>query len=435
MMKRIVVTGIGTVTPFGLGVELLWQSLLNNKNGITKITDNNIQGDVVGIAGILPKVDFTAYQNKLPFILCRIPEDDSIKTFFVAANEAITHSGLDFLNYSKTNRVASFVADRSLSRILYIDQYAPLIKKCINEQGIFSERDFYQLIEQQNIDKNAFYNDCESFNHYLSRVYNITGPQLSISTACASSNSTIGEAFLKIQHGFIDVAIAGGAYNFDLNAMIGFTRIGALTQNPDPETACCPFDRRRSGFVMGSGCGILILEELEHAKRRNANILCEIKGYGYYSDSFRSTDPDPEALGITRTINACLEMAKLRPEDISYINAHGTSTQMNDKYETVGIKNVFKEFSYQIPISSTKSMIGHPIMAAGAIEAIVCIKSLQENVIHPTHNWKERDSELDLDYVPEFPREKKINNVLSNNFGFGGQNASIIYSKFNNHEN
>jgi 3-oxoacyl-[acyl-carrier-protein] synthase II len=431
-MKKVVVTGIGAVTPFGLGTHIFWNSLLNNKNGISKISDINIQGDIVNIAGILPKVDFSVYRKETFSSIDKIFADDNIKTFFIAVLEAVEHSGLDFVKLPDSNRVGSFVADRNLNQIAYVDKYAPLIKQSIDDQDKFIERKFYQLLQQHQVDKTHPYNDCESINHYLSRALNITGPQLSISTACASSNSSIGEAFLKIRHGFLDAAIEGGAYNFDLNAMIGFTRIGALTSNPDPETACCPFDRRRGGFVMGSGCGILILEELEHAKKRRANILCEIKGYGSCSDAFRSTDPDPEAAGITRTINACLEIANLLPNEIDYINAHGTSTVMNDKYETAGIKNVFKDYSYKIPVSSTKSMIGHPIMAAGAIEGIACIKSLQENIIHPTHNWKERDPELDLYYVPDQPYEKIVNHVLSNNFGFGGQNASIIYSKFNN---
>ena len=431
-MKRVVVTGIGAVTPFGLGTSVFWDSLLQNKNGITKITDINVQGDIVNISGSLPKVDFSAYQSEAPSIFNRIPEDDSINAFFIAVYEAVCDSGINFATLPNTNRVGAFVADRNLSRgVAYLEQHAPFIAQCLNEFGDFNERQYYQLLTQNKVDKKEPYDDCDSINHYLSRVYHITGPQLSISTACASSNSSIGEAFLKIRYGMLDSAIAGGAYNYDLSAMIGFTRIGALTVNPDPETACCPFDQRRNGFVMGSGCGILILEELEHALKRGADILCEIKGYGYFSDAFRSTDPDPEASGITRTIESCLEMAKLRTDEIDYINAHGTSTVMNDKFESLGIKKVFGNYSYHLPVSSTKSMIGHSIMAAGALEGIACIKSLQNNVIHPTRNWHVRDIELDLDYVPDNPREKTVKNVLSNNFGFGGQNASIIYSKFN----
>lgn len=182
---------------------------------------------------------------------------------------------------------------------------------------------------------------------------------------------------------------------------------------------------------MGSGCGIFILEELEHAKNRGANILGEVVGYGSFADAFRATDPDPEAKGAVRTIKKAMEMAKINPSDLDYINAHGTSTKMNDWTETKAIKTVLGKSAYDIPVSSTKSMIGHSIMAAGALEGIVCIKSLQNGVIHPTRNWTIRDEELDLDYVPNNAREVKINYVLSNNFGFGGQNASVIFKKFN----
>jgi 3-oxoacyl-[acyl-carrier-protein] synthase II len=253
---------------------------------------------------------------------------------------------------------------------------------------------------------------------------------LSLSTACASSSSTIGEALIRIRRGEIDSAIVGGAYNFDLHAMVGFTRLGALTTNPDPEYACRPFDADRSGFVMGSGCGILVLEELESARRRGAAILSEVTGYGACGDAFRATDPDPDANGIVRTIQACLASAQIGPDQVDYINAHGTSTKMNDFIETVGIKRVFGERARAIPVSSTKSMIGHSIMAAGALEGIASIKSIRTGIIHPTHNWQKGDPEMDLDYVPGAAREKSVRHVLSNNFGFGGQNVSLLFSAF-----
>jgi 3-oxoacyl-(acyl-carrier-protein) synthase len=258
----------------------------------------------------------------------------------------------------------------------------------------------------------------------------VSGPQLSLSTACASSSSAIGEATIKIRRGDIDAAIVGGAYNFDLHAMVGFTRIGALTVHPDPEYACRPFDADRSGFVMGSGCGILVLEEMTSARQRGARILCEVTGYGACGDAFRATDPDPEANGIVRTIQACLASGHIGPDQVDYINAHGTSTKMNDFIETIGIKHVFGERSRIIPVSSTKSMIGHSIMAAGALEGIASIKSICTGIIHPTHNWQRRDPDLDLDYVPDCAREKRVRHVLSNSFGFGGQNVSLLFSAF-----
>jgi 3-oxoacyl-[acyl-carrier-protein] synthase II len=423
-MRRVVVTGMGAVSPFGIGVDVLWNSLLKNKNGISKISNINVTGDIVQIAGMLPRIDVEDYK----FTSMRIPEDDDIKVFFKAIVEALNQAGIDPHKMNSTDRFGSFIADRRLGAITYLDQFAGPIKDSV-ENGCFNEEKFYRIIEKSKIGKESYFDDWESINHFFARNYNITGPQLSIATACASGNSAIGEAFFKIRNGYLDMALAGGAYNYDLSAMVGFTRIGALTLNPDPEIASCPFDLKRSGFVMGSGCGVLMLEDLELAKRRGARILCEITGYGYCSDSYRITDPDPEAKGSTNAIKSCLNFAKLNPEEVNYISAHGTSTKMNDLSETIAIKNAFGDYAYKVCISSTKSMIGHSIMAAAAIEAIVCIKSINEGVIHPTRNLVDRDPLLDLDYVSDGPREIKVQNALSNSFGFGGQNVSILFSK------
>lgn len=429
-MRRVVVTGMGAVTPFGFGVDLLWECLLKNKNGITKIKDSKIKGEIVQIAGCLPKRDIKENCKKDPKVCNRIPEDDSINSFFYAVHEGLTQANLDPRKMECTDRIATCIADRKMSLIQYIDKYAPLLKAA-NENNAFNNNEYYRLLKTSKIGKDVPFDDADTINHFISRNYHITGPQLSIATACASGNNAIGEAFLKIKYGYVDIAIVGGAYNFDLSSMIGFSRLEALTRNPDPETACRPFDAQRDGFVMGSGCGILILESFESAKKRDATILAEVLGYGYFSDAYRSTDPDPEAKSSTATIKACLEMAKINPSDVGYINAHGTSTKMNDMIETIAIKNTFKDYAYSIPISSTKSMIGHSIMASAAIEGIVCIKSINEGVIHPTRNWCHRDSKLDLDYVPNNARSAKVEYALSNSFGFGGQNTSILYSQFN----
>jgi 3-oxoacyl-[acyl-carrier-protein] synthase II len=428
-MRRVVVTGMGAVTPFGFGVDLLWDSLLKNKNGITKINDNKIKGELVQIAGCLPIADFSQLYKDDQKLFSRIPEDDSVKSFFIAVREALQQAGLDPRKMESTDHIMTCIADRKMGFIEYIDQYAPLLKEASDDNS-FNNDKYYTLLKETKVGKKTPFNDPNAINHFVSRNYNITGPQLNIATACASGNNAIGEALLKIKHGYVDIAIVGGAYNLDLSSMIGFTRLGALTTNPDPETACRPFDAYRNGFVMGSGCGILILESFESAKQRAANILGEILGYGYYSDAYRSTDPDPEAKSSTATIKACLEMGKINPSDVGYISAHGTSTKMNDMTETIAIKNTFKEHAYSIPVSSTKSMIGHSIMASAALEGIVCIKSMNEGVIHPTRNWKDRDPILDLDYVPNEAREVKVDYALSNSFGFGGQNTSILYGKY-----
>lgn len=428
-MDRVVVTGVGAVTPFGIGVDVLWQSLLNNKNGITKIKDNKIQGEIVGIGGCLPEVDYSKYLDEDKELFSYIPQNKNNKSFFLAVYEALKQADLDPRKMDDTDNIGVCIADRNSGMMDNIDIYSMLIQKSQTDEGYDLNKYFELLnsIENSNLEQ---WNDKESINHYVSRNYKITGPQLSVATACASGNNSIGEAFLKIKYGQINMAIAGGAYNLDLKSMMGFTRIGALTTNEDPETACRPFDAERNGFVMSSGCGVLILESLESAKKRNVKILAEVVGYGCMSDAYRSTDPDPEAKAATLTIEQCIKMANISCDEIDYINAHGTSTKMNDYTETIAIKNVFKEKAYNIPISSTKSMIGHSIMAAAAIEAIVCIKSINEGIVHQTRNYCKIDTKLDLDYVKDGPRKLDINYTLSNSFGFGGQNSAIILSKF-----
>ncbi|MCR3759268.1 beta-ketoacyl-[acyl-carrier-protein] synthase family protein [Clostridium felsineum] len=428
-MNRVVITGMGAVTPFGLGVDTLWQSLLKNKNGIIKLELDNIKGDIIGIGGCLPEVDYNDYLSEDKELFSYIPQNKSNKSFFMAVYEALKQANLDPRKMASTDNIGMLIADRDSEMMEYVDRYSPLMRDSKTED-VYDKNKYYKLLNLLDNNKKEEFNDRESINHYAARNYKITGPQLSVATACASGNNAIGEAFLKIKSGYIDIAIAGGAYSLDLKSMIGFTRIGALTPNEDPEIACRPFDANRDGFVMTSGCGILILESLESALKRNAKIFAEVIGYGSVTDAYRSTDPDPEARAAIATMKQSLQMAKLMPSQIDYINAHGTSTKMNDYMETIAVKNVFGDYAYKLPISSTKSMIGHSVMAAAAIEAIVCIKSINDGIVHQTRNFRKRDPELDLDYVKEGPRKVAINYALSNSFGFGGQNSSIVLSKF-----
>jgi 3-oxoacyl-[acyl-carrier-protein] synthase II len=429
-MNRVVITGLGAVTPFGFGVDTFWTALLALKNGITKIKDIPVQGEIVSIAGSMPRRITSPWQMKCPELFTNVPEDDDVTIFFSAVVEALCQSDIDIKRMNTTDRIGLFIADRRMGFINYIDQYAPSLKKALNGTREFNRDQYYSFIESSRIGKRTPYNDPDTINHYTARAYGITGPQLSVATACASGNTSIGEAFTKIRNGHIDIAVTGGSYNYDMSSMIGFTRIEALTKNSDPETACRPFDADRNGFVMGSGCGILILESLPSATLRGSHILAEVTGYGYLSDAYRQTDPDPEAASSTQTIAMCLADAKVNPREVNYINAHGTSTKMNDLTETTAIKKVFGDNAYQIPVSSTKSMIGHSIMAAAALEGIVCVKSINENVVHGTRNFRTRDVALDLDYVPDGARAVTINHALSNSFGFGGQNTSILFSKY-----
>ncbi|MFO6423450.1 beta-ketoacyl-[acyl-carrier-protein] synthase family protein [Motilimonas sp. KMU-193] len=428
--ERVVITGLGAVSPFGAGAEYLWQNLLQGNNGLSTIRHLPIAGDIVAIAGSIPDVSSAIDADSKLKAMASL--DTSIPKFFLAAKEAICQSGLDVASIT-AQRLACMVADRPFSPTSIMALYlASLTKAAPSKQLADLDASSYWQALQANAALRQYYQapEQDSLNHFIARYYQLSGPLLSIGTACASGNNAIGEAFLKIQHGELDCAIAGGAYDFDMNSMVGFTRIGALTPHRDPDTACRPFDLNRSGFVMGSGCGILVLESLSHATARRATILAEVSGYASYSDGYRATDPDPSGLGARRTLKGALDCAGLKPEQIGYINAHGTSTKMNDRTETNAIKAVLGEHAYQVPISSTKSMIGHGIMAAGALEAIACVNALRDNMIHGTRNYQTPDPELDLDYVAETHRALRFDHALSNNFGFGGQNATVIFSRF-----
>ncbi len=253
----------------------------------------------------------------------------------------------------------------------------------------------------------------------------------SVVTACATGTNNIGDAFRSIKHGYSDIVLAGGTEApITAMAISGFNSMRALNSSNDPKRASIPFDKERSGFVMGEGAGILVLESLEHAEARGANILAEIVGYGSTCDAYHITSPDPEGKGASRSMGDAIKEAGISENEVSYINAHGTSTPYNDKFETIAIKKVFGEEAYKIPISSTKSMTGHLLGAAGAVESIVCVKALQEGFVPPTIGYEVCDEELDLDYVPNVGRDAKVEYALTNSLGFGGHNASLLFKKW-----
>ena len=250
-------------------------------------------------------------------------------------------------------------------------------------------------------------------------------------TACASGANSIGDAFRVIQNGDVDVMVAGGAEaSITEMSVAGFSNMTALSPNPDPQTACRPFDKNRDGFVIAEGSGILILEELEHALARNANIYGELIGYGATGDAYHITSPAIDGEGAARAIQLAISDAGITPEEVDYINAHGTSTTLNDLYETKAIKKVFQEHAYKLSVSSTKSMTGHMLGAAGAVEGIFSLLSIRDSKIPPTIHYETQDEEMDLDYVPNVAREKQINVVLSNSFGFGGHNAVLLFKRY-----
>ena len=265
----------------------------------------------------------------------------------------------------------------------------------------------------------------------ISIKYGAKGLTNSCVTACASGSNAIGEAFRNIKHGYADIMIAGGAEApITKLALSGFTNLKTLNSTNNIERSSIPFDKERAGFVMGEGAGILILESLEHAKKRNAKIYAEISGYGTTSDAYHITCPDPDGEGAAKAMALALKEGKVEADEVSYINAHGTSTEFNDKFETIAIKKVFGENAYNIPVSSTKAMTGHLLGAAGAIEAVISAKAISDSYIPATINYKVKDEDCDLDYVPNEGRNKELKYVLSNSFGFGGHNAVLLFKKW-----
>ena len=267
---------------------------------------------------------------------------------------------------------------------------------------------------------------------HLASYFELLGPNYNCLTACAASSQAIGEATELIRHGDADIMLSGGSHSMiHPFGVTGFNLLTALsTRNDDPPRASRPFDLQRDGFVLGEGAGMLVLEEEQHARRRGATIYAEVTGYGSTGDAFRVTDSHPEGRGASACIQGALADARLAAADIGYINAHGTSTQVNDRVETLAIKKIFGDGAYTVPISSSKSMLGHLIAAAGAVELIICVMALRSGVLPPTINYEVPDPECDLDYIPNTPRERRARHVLSNSFGFGGQNVSLIVSRF-----
>jgi 3-oxoacyl-[acyl-carrier-protein] synthase II len=273
-------------------------------------------------------------------------------------------------------------------------------------------------------------------SHIVSIFFNLQGPLSSSSTACASATHAIGKAMRLIEHGDVDIMIAGGTDScLSEFSVAGFYLLGALSEdNEEPQKASRPFDLKRNGFVLAEGAGILILEELQHALKRGAPILAELKGYGTSSNAYRITDSPPDGRGPDQAMQSALDDACMSPGSISHINSHGTSTMLNDRSETISIKKVFGDSAYQIPICANKSMIGHPIAGAGAIELIISVLSITKGIIPPTINYEVPDPDCDLDYVPNEARECAVETVLSNSFAFGGQNASLVVARYQEQE-
>ncbi|MDR7871352.1 MAG: beta-ketoacyl-ACP synthase II [Tissierellaceae bacterium] len=410
-MRRVVITGLGAVTPVGIGKDEFWNSLIQGKSGIGPITRFDTTDFNSKIAAEVKDFNPEDYLDKK-----EAKRMDRFAQYAVAAAKlAIEDGNIDLDSLDKNNigvilgtgigGVETFETEHSKLLNRGPNRVSPLfIPMMISNMG----------------------------TAHISMNLGLKGSTMTITTACASGTHAIGESFRMIKSGQMNMVLTGGAEaSITPISVAGFNSMKALsTRNEDYDKACRPFDKERDGFIMGEGAGVLVLEELNHALNRGATIYGEIVGYGSTSDAFHITQPDPEAIGATNAMRLALEDGEVEYEKIGYINAHGTSTYFNDKLETLAIKNLFKEHAYNINISSTKSMTGHLLGAAGGIEAIASILALKTSIIPPTINYENPDEECDLNYTPNKAVERNIEYALSNSLGFGGHNASLLFKKY-----
>lgn len=411
MRKRVVVTGLGCVSPVGNNVNDTWQALLAGKSGAAPITAFDASAHKTKFAAEVKGFDPVAL-----FGTRDARKMDRFSQFATAATlEAMEQAGLK-VDESNRDRVGILIGTGIGGIITLLEQY-----EVLRERG--PERVSPFLIPMM-ISDNAAGN--------IAIRIGARGPNMALATACASGTNALGEAAEMIRRGSADVMIAGGAEAaITALSMAGMNVMTALsTRNDDPQTASRPFDKNRDGFLMGEGAGILILESLEYAQARGAKILCEFSGYGTTDDAHHISAPAENGAGAAISMSLALQNADLKPEDVSYINAHGTSTYLNDKSETAAIKTVFGEQAYKIPVSSTKSMTGHLLGASGAVEAVFSTMAIMNNILPPTINYETPDPVCDLDYVPNQPRQADPNYVMSNSFGFGGHNATLILGRY-----
>jgi 3-oxoacyl-[acyl-carrier-protein] synthase II len=426
MKRRVVVTGIGCVTPLGHTVESMWQSLLRAESGVGHTThfdaskfptriSSEVKGWDIADAGEDPQ----RWKHR------------GRHTRFAAgaAKQAVQDSGLSDAKFDPT-------------------RFGVYLGSGEGQQDFYSfTRMMSHALEGENLNVAAFtregletlhpMSELEQEPHmpasHMASMFNAQGPNANCLTACAASSQAIGEAVELIRRGEADIMLSGGTHSMiHPFGVTGFNLLTALsTRNDEPQKASRPFDKDRDGFVLGEGAAMLILEDLDHAKARGAKIYGEVLGYGSTADAFRITDTHPEGRGASSCIRQALEDAGLNTTDIHYVNAHGTSTEVNDKVETLAIKTVFGDHAYKVPVSSAKSMLGHLIAAAGATELIICLMAIRDNVLPPTINYDTPDPSCDLDYIPNAAREARCDAALSNSFGFGGQNISLIVGRFN----
>ena len=409
--NRAVITGMGAITCLGNSVEKFWTGLKNGQSGIGEISLVSPEGFPCKVSGEVRNFDTLDYMNR--------KESRRMARFsqfaVAAAHQAVDDSGIDFES-EDLDQVGVLIGSGS-GGLPETDRQAEIrVTRGVNRMSPYYIPMMLVNMAAANI----------------SHTFHLTGYTNTCVTACAASTQAIGEASEIIRRGGADVIVTGGTEAGICEiGMGGFSTMRALTRwEGDPKKASRPFDSGRDGFAPAEGSGVLIMESLQHAKARGAHIYAEITGWGVSADAYHLVQPHPEGVGAAKAMQRALKNAEIGLDEIDYINAHGTSTPINDAAETIAIKSVFGEKAYNIPISSTKSMVGHSLGASGALEAIACISSINDGIIHPTINLDEPDPDCDLDYVPNVAREADLNSVMSNSFGFGGQNAALIIKKF-----
>jgi len=409
--RRVVVTGMGAVTPLGMGVEPTWEAMLAGRSGIGPITQFDATDFPTKIAAEIDGFDPADYIEAKEIKKM----DRFIHLSIAAARMAMAQSGLE-VTEENAPRVGVMVGS-GMGGLIAIEKY----HKVMLERGPRKISPFFIPMLIVNL-----------ASGHISIIFGAKGPNSAVVTACATGTHNIGDAFKIIQRGDADAMIAGGTESCITALGIGgFNAMKALsTRNDEPERASRPFERDRDGFVMGEGAGVMVIEELESARKRGADIIAEVAGYGLSGDAYHLTAPAPNGEGATRCIKMALDDARVSPGEIDYVNAHGTSTKFNDEFETMAIKAALGPRAYKIPVSSTKSMTGHLLGAAGGVEAIVAVKSIVHGKVPPTINYENPDPECDLDYVPNTARDVAVDAAISNSFGFGGTNGCLLFKRF-----
>lgn len=408
MNKRVVITGLGAVSPVGNSAQDTWDSIRNGRHGIAEITLFDLKNHKVTMGAEVKNFDYGDKRAAKRL--------DRVSQFaLTAAREAIASSGIISGENVNPDRFGVYCGT-GIGGVITLESE---VAKCTRRDNMArASAMMIPMVMPNGISGN------------ISMEFNAKGASMGIVSACAAGTHNIGEAYRNIRHGYNDVVIAGAAESvFAPVCFSGFSNMTAMSTRTDPDRCSTPFDIERDGFILGEGAGILILEELEHALTRGADIYGEIAGYGATSDAYHITSPAPDGEGAAKSMMIALEDARIKPEDIDYINAHGTGTPYNDAFETIAVKKVFGENTI-VPVSSTKSMTGHLLGAAGGLEAVICTQAINEGFIPPTAGLEKPDPELNLDYVPNTGRESELRYVMSNSLGFGGHNGTLVIRKY-----